>query len=208
MARFAKSLVEAALIGLAAAPAASQYEQYPQQQYPQQPYTGQQQYPEQPQYPQQQYPQQQYPQQQYPQQYPQQGYGYEQGYGSTQDAIGAIIDSLIGNRYNVSDRQAIHQCAYAAIQRAHGQYGGAYGQPYSGYNGSLRVTSITDVERRSNGVRVRGTLGHGGYGNQPYDQRYGYGYGGYARAYMSFRCDVDYRGYVRNVRLEPVYRGY
>lgn len=201
MARFAKSLVVATLVGsAAAAPAASQYNQYPQQQYPQQ------QYPQQ-QNPAEQYPQQQYPQQEYPQPYTQQGYGYEQNYGSAQNAIGAIIDSLIGNRYNVSDRQAIHQCAYAAIQRAQGQYGGAYGQTYPGYSNLPRVTSITDVERRSNGVRVRGTLGHGGYGNQPYDPRYGYG-GGYGRGYMSFRCDVDYQGYVRNVRLSPIYRGY
>lgn len=204
MARFANSLVVAALAVSASAPAASQYEQYPQQQYPQQQYPQQEQYPQE-QNPAEQYPQQQYPQ--YPQPYTQQGYGYDQGYGSGQNAIGAIIDSLIGNRYNVTDRQAIHQCAYAAIQRAQGQYGGAYGQPYRGYDNSLRVTSVTDVQRRSNGVRVRGTLGYGGYGNQSYDPRYGYG-GGYGRGYMSFRCDVDYRGYVRNVRLEPVYRGY
>jgi hypothetical protein len=203
MARFVKSIVAAALACAAAVPVAAQYEQqYPQQSYPQYPQT---------------YPQQTYPQQGYPQQgYPQQGYGYpDQQYGTNQNAIGAIIDSLIGNRYSVTDRQAIHQCAYAAVQRAQGQSWGGYGQSYADYNRYLRVTAITDVQRRSSSVRVRGELGRswhgnqGGYGNQPYDPRYGYGGGGgYGRAELSFRCDVDYRGYVRNVRVEPLYRAY
>jgi len=202
MARFAKIIAASALAVAAAAPAAAQY-QYPQQQYPQT------------------YPQQQYPQQGYPQQgYPQQGYGYDQGYGTNQNAVGAIIDSLIGNRYNVNDRQAIHRCANAAMVRAQNQnWNGGYPQGYPGYNSNLRVMAITDVERRSSSVRVRGTLGrHYGnqpygnqpYGNQPYDPRNGYYGNGYGngRADLSFRCDVDYAGYVRNVRVEPLYRGY
>jgi hypothetical protein len=198
MAPFGKCMVAAAIVGTAAAPAAAQY-QYPQQQtYPQQ-------------YPQEQYPQEQYPQGQYPQ--GQQGqYPYpDQSYGTNQNVMGAIIDQLIGNRYNVSDRQAIHQCAYAAVQRAQGYNyaGGGYGHP--GYRNSLRVTAINDIERRSNSVRVRGMLGSGSrYNTQPYDPRYGnngggYGYGG---AQFSFRCDVDYRGYVRNIHVDPAYRHY
>ena len=203
MARLA-IFVAAALVGAAAAPAAAQY-QYPQQQYPQ---TYPQQYPQE-QYPQEQYPQ--YPQGQYQQGYPQPGYTYpDQSYGANQNAMGAIIDQLIGNRYNVSDRQAIHQCAYAAVQRAQGyNYGGAYGYP--GYHNYLRVTAINEIERRSNSVRVRGMLGGGGrYNAQPYDPRYGYNGGGYGYggAQFSFRCDVDYRGYVRNVRVDPMYRHY
>jgi len=194
MACFAKMVV-AALAGAVAAPAVAQYQpQYPQP-YPEpvpQPY-------EQPY------------SQPYQQPYGQPGYGYDQQYGSNQNAVGAIIDQLIGNRYNVSDRQAIHQCAYAAIQRAQGQNwgGGGWQQPYPGYNNNMRVTAITEVQRRSSGVRVRGEIGRGWRGNQPYDPRYGYGGGGYGRAELSFRCDVDYRGgYVRNVRVEPLYRGY
>ena len=210
MSRLAQLLAAAACAGTAAAPATAQY-QYPGQQYPQQPY----------QQPYEQYPQQPY--QQYPQQgYPQEGYGYDQTYN--QNAIGAIIDGLIGNRYNVSDRQAVHQCAYAAVQRSQ-NYAGGYRGPYGGYNngyrGYMRVTAITDVQRRSNSVRVRGTLGggwRGGYGNPPYGgPGYGgpgYGGPGYANGYgygrhdVSFRCDVDYRGYVRDVRLEPLMRAY
>lgn len=201
MARFAKFVAAVGLTAAAAAPAAVQY---PQQQYPQQ------------QYPQQQYPQDQY-QQQYPQAYPQGQYqqGYPQGqypypdqYGRNQNVMGAIIDQLIGNRYNVSDRQAIHQCAYAAVQRAQGyNYGGSYGYP--GYHNYLRVTAINDIERRSNSIRVRGMLGNGArYNAQPNDPRYGYNGGGYGGSEFSFRCDVDYRGYVRNVHVDPAYRHY
>jgi hypothetical protein len=193
LARFAKLIAAAALAATATAPAAAQYQQ--QQPYPQQGY------------PQQAYPQQAYPQQAYPQQ------GYDQRYGTNQNVVGSIIDSLIGNRYNVSDRQAIHRCGEAAVQQAQSRNWGGDGrqQPYPGYNNNLRITAISDVQRRSSGVRVRGELGRGRYGNQPYDPRYGndprYG-GGYGRGDLSFRCDVDYRGYVKNVRVEPLYRAY
>jgi hypothetical protein len=188
MTTLAKLLTAAVLIG---APATAQY--YPQPQ----PYPVPQPYPA---------PGYQYPNQGYP------GYQYQgQPYGES--AIGAIVDSLIGNRYQVSDRQAIRQCAWAAVQRAQGQYGGypyqGYPQGYRNYGRNVRVTAITDVQRRYNGVRVRGMLDTGMYGNRPYDPRYGYG-GGYGGGYgqMSFRCDVDYRGYVSNVRLGNGYRGY
>jgi len=185
MSRFASLLAAAALAGSAAAPAAAQY--YP------------------PQYPQ---PVPSYP---YPQPSPGPAYPYpylDQTYGANQGAIGAIIDSLIGNRYNVSDRQAIRQCAFAAVQRAQNGYPGGY-QPYPGYNNFIRVTAITDVQRRSSSVRVRGMLGRGRFNAQPYDPRYGYGYGGgYGGGEVSFRCDVDYRGYVRNLRLQPLARAY
>jgi len=86
-----KFLAGAAALGCIAAPAAAQYQSYPYQQtYPQ-------------------YPQ-QYPQQTYP------GYGYQQPYtqGYTGNPVTDIIDSLLGNRYNVTDRQAVRQCAQAA----------------------------------------------------------------------------------------------
>ena len=180
MARFASLIAAAALAGSAAIPAAAQY---------QQPYT------------------QPYPQP-YPQPSPQPGYSYQdENYGS-QGTIGAIIDTLIGNRYNVGDRQAIRQCAFAAVERARSGYPG-YSQAYPGYNSYVRVTAITDVERRSNGVRVHGMLGNGRRYNRPYDPRVPNGGGDrWGRGDVAFRCDVDYRGYVRNVRIEPVYRGY
>lgn len=183
----AKVLGAAFLIGGLNAPAAAQY-QYPPQ-YPQ-PYPG---------YPQT-YPQ-PYPAPGYPTPgYPTPGYptpGYP-GYGQNNSVLGGIVDSLIGNRYGVSDRNAIRQCTFAAVQQAEAQYRPYYNpnfrRPYQGYEGNMRVSAITDVQRRSNGrVRVRGLLDTGLYG------RPGSGYG---RGDLDFRCDVDYRGYVSNVRID------
>jgi hypothetical protein len=206
MAGFTTYLAAAASIGALAAPAAAQY--YPQQ-YPQT-------------YPPQQYPQQQYPQQTYPQQqtYPGQPYGYGQAYPG--NPVTDIIDQLLGNRYSVTDRQAVRQCANAARTQAQSQYGGyAYGQGQGypqgyGYNQAfaapaMHVTSVTSVEHRSNGLRVRGTLGtgysgqygnHYGYPGQAYGNQYGNAYGNaYAAGDLPFRCNVDYRGVVTDVRV-------
>jgi hypothetical protein len=173
-----------------------------------------------------------YPQQQpmYPQPAPgQPGYGYyapqpgygPQGYGyNQQNSLGQIIGQLLGNRYNVTDRNAVQQCASAAIAEATAQYRGpntygqssGYNQGYSysqgyGYNqrynraALMRVTAITAVERRHNGLRVSGLLdSRAGY--PPYGQAYGYQNQGYAATGdLSFRCNVDYRGAVTNVRI-------
>ena len=110
--------------------------------------------------------------------------------------IGGIIDSLVGNRYGVNDRQAIRRCGWAAVQEAENQYRPYFkGQKfaYPNYRGYVRVSAITDVDRRARGVRVRGLLD---------TARYGYG-GGNRGSDLRFRCDVDYGGRVRNVRVEP-----
>ena len=155
------------------------------------------------------YPYQQPYPQHYPQAYPQTGYGYagQPGYGA-QDPVGAIINQLLGNRYSVTDRTAVSQCASAAITQAAAQYppryngyNQGYGQRY-GYNAAstMRVTAITNVERRNNGLRVSGRLsnggGYGAYANQGYaDPRYA------ARGNLSFRCNVAYNGAVTNIRI-------
>jgi hypothetical protein len=182
-----KSLALVMAVGGLAAPAVAQY--YPAPPYPQP------------------YPQ-TYPPG-YPQTYPQQQYGY-----GNQGGIAGIIDQLLGTRYNVNDRSAVSRCATAAMQQAQTRYapygynqGYNQGYPGQGYNQGyaynqrgygIRVTAITNVERRSNGLRVRGLLDTGrggGYGNQ-------YGNQGYASGDLTFRCNVDYRGYVSNVRIE------
>jgi hypothetical protein len=182
MTSFTRIIGAAALLGGVAAPAAAQYA-YPQQSYPQYP---------------------QYPQQNYP------GYGY--GQGTTGNPITDIVDQLLGNRYNVTDRQAVRQCANAAMSQASALYNGynqnqgAYGQRYNnGYNnGAMRVTSITSVERRNNGLRVSGMMSSGGrYNTQGYNNRgYGYNNQGYGQQ-LSFRCNVDYRGAVTGLRVRP-----
>lgn len=189
MSSLANIFTAAAVAGVVAVPAAAQYNPYPNQ--PGYDY---------PAYPGQPYPQ-QYPQQ-YPQTYP--GYG-QQPYG--QNAIGQIIDQLLGNRYNVSDRTAVSQCASAAMTQARVQYGNRYdnryGQRYGANTGAemLRVTSITGVDRRANGLRVTGTLSSANqYGYQSAYQN-AYQNRGYAGINASFSCRVDARGQVSNVRI-------
>ena len=162
--------------------------------------------------------------------YAQPGYGYQQpGYGypgqqpyGQQNVVGQIVNQLLGNRYNVTDRSAVTQCASAAMVQASAQYrprgypayGQAYPQGYGqpgynpqyGYNGgsAMRVTSITDVQRRSRGLRVSGEMnsgmyaGHSGYA--PYGNAYGY-HANQARGDLTFRCNVAYNGQVTDVRI-------
>ena len=160
----------------------------------------------------------------YPQQpgYGQPGYGYQ---NQNPNSLGSIIGQLLGNRYNVTDRTAVQQCASAAMQQASAQYRpqNGYGQPpygnaygynnnrgyQQGYAPNMRVTAITNVERRNNGVRVSGLLdSRAGY--PPNGQAYGYRNQGYAATGdLSFRCNVDYRGAVTNLRVRRAntYRG-
>lgn len=196
MTSFTRFLAATAAIGSIAAPAAAQYAPYPtqyEQSYPQQAYPQQQAYPG-------------YGQEYYGQ--PAYGYG-QQTYGQTygQNPLGAIINQLLGTRYSVSDRTAVSQCASAAMTQASAQYrngyaSNGYGQRY-GYNtaGAMRVTSITGVERRYNGLRVSGTMSSGaGYGGQ-YGYQNGYQNRGYAGSNVNFRCNVDDRGQVTNIRI-------
>ena len=206
MTMFTRLLTAAAVIGGVAVPAAAQY-QYPAPAPVPQPAPGQPGYGY------------------YPTQpgYGQPGYG-QPGYQDP-NGLGTMIGQLLGNRYNVNDRTAVQQCASAAMTQASAQYRpqNGYGQPpygnaygynnnrgyQQGYAPNMRVTAITNVERRNNGVRVSGLLdSRAGY--PPNGQAYGYRNQGYAATGdLSFRCNVDYRGAVTNLRVRRAntYRG-
>ena len=158
------------------------------------------------------YPQQAYPQQGYPQ-----GYAYP---NQAQPGVGQIISQLLGNRYQTNDRDAVERCATAAMTQASAQYSrNGYRQGYGNQNqgngygnqgyypAQMRVTAITDVRRRNNGVRVSGLLDSQFGARPPYGNAYGYqGQGNAGQAYagqgdLTFRCNVDYRGAVSNVRI-------
>jgi hypothetical protein len=146
--------------------------------------------------------------------YPQQGYAYP---NQAQPGVGQIISQLLGNRYQTNDRNAVERCATAAMTQASAQYGrNGYGQGYgypnqgNGYGNQgyypaqMRVTAITDVKRRNNGVRVSGLLDSQYGARPPYGNAYGYQ--GQGQAYagqgdLTFKCNVDYRGAVSNVRI-------
>ena len=204
MKTFTQFLTAAAMIGGFAVPAAAQYQGQVPQPAPGQPGYGY------------------YPQQQ--QGYPQPGYG-QPGYGyGNQGGLGQVIGQLLGNQYNVTDRTAVQQCASAAMTQASAQYRPPYGNAYGrndnrgygqgyngqGYNPMMRVTAITNVERQRNGLRVSGLIDSNGGSYPRNGQAYGYQNRGYATTGdLSFRCNVNYRGAVTNVRIRRAntYRG-
>jgi hypothetical protein len=150
--------------------------------------------------------------------------GGGQGYGiNSQAAVqrcAAAVEQRINYQYN----------RYGA-QGGYSGYGG-YNRGYNGYaynQSTARVLGVTSVERRSNnGLRVRGVAtaranqaGYGGYGQGGYGgygapggySPYG-GYGGYPQQQtgeLTFKCNIDYRGYVTDVDLDRnryAYGGY
>ena len=103
---------------------------------------------------------------------------------------------------------AAQRCAAAVQNRLYNRssIGGILGAVL-GTNTSGRVVSVTQVIPRRSSVRVRGLAssgrmagGYGPYGVGAYGAL-GYGY----QPDLTFRCDVDYRGYVRNVDINRRY---
>ena len=164
--------------------------------------------------------------------YPGGGYGYPGGSGNV---VNDILGQILGGRsYASNERYAVEQCVRAVEYRIntrgldneggrYGQYG--YGQGYNnryagGYMGA-RVTSVTQVSRRSNGgLKVYGyaTTGGGyggygggyggyggydpyGYGNQGYGyDRQGYGqYGYHQQGDARFDCTIDRYGRITDI---------
>ena len=115
---------------------------------------------------------------------------------------GAPYGNAYGYNNNVTN-MAAQRCAAAVQSRLHTRVnsGGLLGA-ILGVNTATsgRVLNVTQVTPRRNSVLVRGLASSGmnnGYGP------YGYGaYGAVGYAYqpdLSFRCSVDYRGYIRDV---------
>lgn len=122
---------------------------------------------------------------------------YSNGYGY--NAYGA---------YGVNANTAAQQCTAAVQNRLYNRtslgsiLGSLVGIPTGTYG---RVLSVTKETPTRSGMRIRGLASSGRYAYN----RYGpYGVGAYgalgygtAAADLSWKCDVDYRGYVRNVDI-------
>ena len=113
-------------------------------------------------------------------------YGYAQPYGYG-------YGQQYGYGYRTNTNVAAQQCTAAVQNRLYTRngLGGIIGSLVGSYGSSGRVLSITRVDPNRSYVRVRGLASSG-------RTAYGYGYG---YPDLSFRCDVDYRGYVRDVDI-------
>lgn len=113
-----------------------------------------------------------------------------------------------GNAYgyygnNNMTQLAVNQCTAAVQNRLSTRVGlqGVLGAVLGSQSAGGRVLSITRVNPRRSTVRVTGLANSGRYAYSPYG--YGY-YGAVGAAYqpdLSFRCDVDYRGRIRDIDI-------
>jgi hypothetical protein len=145
--------------------------------------------------------------------------------------IREIVDRQLGARYGASDKEAVARCVTAALAQGAILYGvngyagtdgyaayvGAYRPGEAGVPGfpgiatNMRVSAITAVQRRSDGMRVKGLIDsgvdyRGAYGGEAYQ---GAGPGGqpYATRHPSnddlmFRCNLDTAGLVTSMHVE------
>jgi hypothetical protein len=114
-----------------------------------------------------------------------------------------------GYGYGMNSNAAVSQCTAAVQSRLYNRtslgsiLGSLVGIPT---NPAGRVVSITSSTPTRYGMRIRGLASSGRYAYNNYGP-YGYGaygalgYGYNAAADLSWRCDVDPSGYVRNVDI-------
>jgi hypothetical protein len=135
---------------------------------------------------------------------------YPYGYNSYSPY--SAYGSAYGN-YGVGANVAEQQCTAAVQSRLANRtslasiLGSLIGVPTGSYG---RVTGITSASQTRSGMRVRGVASSG---RMAYNNYGPYGYGAYgALGYnyanasdLQWRCDVDYRGYVRDVDINRRY---
>ncbi len=121
-------------------------------------------------------------------------------------SYGAPYGNAYGYYANSATNMATQRCA-AAVQSRLSTRGstGIIGQLFGINNYSnARVLSVTQVNPRRNNIVVRGVASSGRMAYNPYGVgAYGMLGSNYAQAAadLSFRCNVDYRGYVRDVDI-------
>jgi hypothetical protein len=110
--------------------------------------------------------------------------------------------------YSNTSQYAAQRCAAAVQSRLNNRGLSIFGiQLGSATNG--QVLSVTQVTPRRNSVRVRGIASSGRMAYNPY----GYGVGAYGMlgsnygmpADLTFSCNVDYRGFIRDVDINRRY---
>ena len=102
---------------------------------------------------------------------------------------------------NYGTNMAAERCAAAVQNRLSYRNTGIFGAILGANNTNARVLSITRVTPNANSVRVRGIASSGRVAYNPYGVgAYGMLGSNYA-ADLSFKCDVDYGGYIRDVDI-------
>jgi hypothetical protein len=136
------------------------------------------------------------------------GYGYPgYGYGGGGNVVGQVINQVLGGGYGggyggygYGSQAAVSQCTAAVQARLSGGYGGGYGYSPYGYAGGYgggRVLGVSRIEQRSGGgLTVRGVASSG------MNAGYGYGYGGQSPVDLTWKCKVDYRGFVSDIDID------
>lgn len=130
------------------------------------------------------------------------GYGY--GYGGG-NVVGQVLNQVLGGgygyggyggygAYGANSQVAVGQCTNAVQARLQRSNYGGYG--YNGYAyGGARVLGVSRVEPRSNGgLTVRGVASSG--------FNAGYAYGGQQPVDLTWKCKIDYRGYISDIDIE------
>jgi hypothetical protein len=139
-------------------------------------------------------------------------YGYSYGYQASPYANGyGYQSSPYARSYAMNPSVATQQCTAAVQNRLYNRSSiGSILGAFLGTNTQGRVVSVTQTIPTPSGMRIRGLASSGrmasnGYGPFGVGAYGGLGYGYANQADLSFRCDVDYRGYVRDVSIHRRY---
>ena len=127
-------------------------------------------------------------------------YGYN-SYGYNNYGYNNAYSPYAYNAYGMNTQAAAQQCTAAVQNRLYTRTGlSSIITSLFGLSGtSARVLSVTRVTPNRSFIRVRGLATSGRAAYNPYGMG-AYGAVGYSyQPDLSFKCDVDYNGYVRDV---------
>jgi hypothetical protein len=133
------------------------------------------------------------------------------GYGYGGNVVSQVLGQVLGGGYGgygnygygMNSQAAVGQCTNAVQARlSRSGYGSSpYGyNGYSGY-GQARVLGVSRIEpRNGGGLTVRGVASSG--------MNVGYAYGGQQQVDLTWKCKIDYRGYISDIDIDRAQSNY